>query len=108
AANTVNASASAASSASGHHLRSTNARICWAHAMGENQLSALPELLMTSPMPRTSAASARAAMAAPVAVRAWRQSCAVTAATAPNTVAVPVMPAHMAAVSTTANPVAAI
>ncbi len=69
--------------------------------MGENQLSALPELLMTSPMPRTSAASANDAIAAPVAVRACRHSCAVTAATAPNTMATPVMPRHIAAVSTT-------
>ena len=76
--------------------------------MGENQLRALPELLMTSPMPRTSTATASAAIAAPVAVRACRHSCAVTAATAPNTMATPVMPRHIAAVSTTRKPVEAI
>ena len=76
--------------------------------MGENQVSALPELLMTSPMPRTSAASAKYAIAAPVAVRACRHSCAVTAATAPNTMATPVTPRHIAAVSTIPKPVEAI
>ena len=63
---------------------------------------------MTSPMPRTSAASASTAIAAPVAVRACRHSCAVTAATAPNTMATPVMPRHIAAVSTSPNPVDAM
>ena len=63
---------------------------------------------MTSPTPRTSAASASAPIAAPVAVRACRHSCAVTAATAPNTIDTPVTPRHIAAVSTTPKPVAAI
>ena len=63
---------------------------------------------MTSPIPRISAASANDAIAAPVAVRAWRHSWAVTAATAPNTMATPVMPRHIAAVSTSAKPVADI
>ena len=76
--------------------------------MGENQDTALPELLMTSPIPRTSTASASTPMAAPVAVRAWRQSWAVTAATAPKTIDTPVTPRHIAAVSTTPKPVDAI
>ena len=76
--------------------------------MGENQDSALPELSMTSPTPRTRAASASAPIAAPVAARAARHSCAVTAATAPNTIDTPVTPRHIAAVSTTPKPVAAI
>ena len=76
--------------------------------MGENQDSALPELSMTSPIPRTSAASASAPIAAPVAVRACRQSWAVTAATAPKTMDTPVIPRHIAAVSTTPKPVDAI
>ncbi len=108
AANPISATASTTNRANGHHRRSTNGRICWAHATGENQDSALPELLMTSPIPRTSTASASTPIAAPVAVRACRQSCAVTAATAPNTIDAPVTPRHIAAVSTTPKPVAAI
>ena len=73
--------------------------------MGENQLRADPEWSMTSPMPRTSAASASAAIAAPVAVRACRHNWAVTAATAPNTMATPVTPRHIAAVSAIRKPV---
>ena len=107
-ANAMRPTASTTSKANGHHRRSTNGRICWAQAMGENQDTALPELLMTSPIPRTSAASASMPIAAPVAVRACRQSWAVTAATAPNTIDTPVTPRHIAAVSTTAKPVAAI
>ncbi|WP_200820294.1 hypothetical protein, partial [Mycolicibacterium houstonense] len=60
AASAINATARMASNANGHQRRSTNGRICWAQAMGENQLSALPELSMTSPAPRTSAATASA------------------------------------------------
>ena len=60
---------------------------------------------MTSPIPRTSTASASTPIAAPVAVRAWRQSWAVTAATAPNTIDTPVTPRHIAAVSTSPKPV---
>ena len=63
---------------------------------------------MTSPTPRTSAASASTPIAAPVAARACRQSWAVTAATAPNTIDTPVTPRHIAAVSTTPKPVEAI
>ena len=69
AANTISPTASTTSNANGHQRRSTNGRICWAQAMGENQDSALPELSMTSPIPRTSAASASAPIAAPVAAR---------------------------------------
>ena len=35
--------ASTPNSPSGHHRSATNGRICWAQAMGENQLSVLPE-----------------------------------------------------------------
>ena len=108
AASAISPTASTTNRANGHHRRSTNARICWAQAMGENQDSALPELFMTSPIPRTRVAIASVPIAAPVAVRACRHSWAVTAATAPNTIDTPVTPRHIAAVSTTPKPVAAI
>ncbi len=103
----ISATVSTTSIANGHHRRSTNERICCAQAMGDNQLRVLPEWLMTSPTPRTSAAAASTPIAAPVAVRAWRHSCTVTAATAPNTIAAPVMPRHIPAQSIRSNPVAA-
>lgn len=108
AATAISATARITNKPNGHQRRSTKGRICCAQAIGENQLKTLPELSMTSPAPRTSAATASTAIAAPDAVRACRHSCAVTAATAPNTMATPVMPRHMAAVSAMPKPVEAI
>jgi hypothetical protein len=98
---------SATNNANGHQRTSTNDRICCAHAIGENQLSALPEWLRMSPTPRTTTAAANTPIAAPVAVRACRHNCTVTPATAPNTIAAPVIPRHIAAQSIRSKPVAA-
>lgn len=59
---------------------------------------------MTSPIPRTSAASASTAIAAPVAARACRHSCAVTAATPANSIDTAVTPRHIARVSRSRKP----
>ncbi|SHS73268.1 Uncharacterised protein [Mycobacteroides abscessus subsp. abscessus] len=91
----ISASVVPSSNRKGHQRRSTKGRICWAHANGENQLSALPLLSMMSPRPRTTTAAAKAAMAAPLAARAVRHSCAVTAPTPAKTMEAPVIPRLM-------------
>ena len=73
-------------SATGHQRRSTHGRTCCSHASGDTHDSAVPSTgSRTSPMPRSTHDSPSTVSASDVAAREWSASCAVTAASAPNT-----------------------
>ncbi len=83
-------------SAIGHQRRSTNARVCWAQAIGENQDSVVPPGISRR-FPATWIANARpnTARDSPVAPRPCSDSWLSTSAIAPNTIELSATPTVM-------------